>query len=237
MVSKVVIVSCIAIVAIVAAGIGSYYYFVINQADNVDSSSNDDGVPRIIAPNGTLTAQWWQWAISIPIATNPAADTTGEFCDEGQSGPVWHVAGSFGGPVERSCNIPVGKSILVPIINGECSEAEYPEQSTEEQLRGCALATNEGVSELMFSINGLTVEETVLRESHRIQSPLFIMTFPEDNIFGLPPVTTRAVSDGYWVLVEGLTAGNYDMHFRGAIIDPSGANNFITEATYHITVS
>ena len=40
---------------------------------------------------GEWTAAWWQWALSIPAERNPffPLDPTGEFCGEGQSGPVW----------------------------------------------------------------------------------------------------------------------------------------------------
>src|SRR5918998_839871 len=31
---------------------------------------------------GEWTAQWWQWAYSIPEDRNPVADQTGENCDE-----------------------------------------------------------------------------------------------------------------------------------------------------------
>jgi hypothetical protein len=58
------------------------------------------------------TARWWQWLLSIPEDRNPAADQTGENCDEGQSGPVWFLAGTFGGLNERVCTIPAGKSLL-----------------------------------------------------------------------------------------------------------------------------
>jgi hypothetical protein len=57
-----------------------------------------------------LTAQWWQWVLSIPTDNNPTLDTTGEDCMVGQQGPIWFLTGAnFGGetpPVTRSCSMP-----------------------------------------------------------------------------------------------------------------------------------
>jgi hypothetical protein len=45
-----------------------------------------------------LTAQWWQWVLSIPTDNNPTLDTTGKDCMVGQQGPIWFLTGAnFGG--------------------------------------------------------------------------------------------------------------------------------------------
>src|SRR5213594_853400 len=44
---------------------------------------------------GAWSARWWQWALSIPKATNPILDTTGANCAQAQSGPAWFLAGTF----------------------------------------------------------------------------------------------------------------------------------------------
>jgi len=184
---------------------------------------------------GEWTARWWQWVLSIPEDRNPAADETGQYCGEGQSGPVWFLAGTFGGLIERNCDIPAGKSILFPVINAECSYAEYPDLRTESELRSCAFSSNEGVSELMVTIDGQAIDESQLR-SYRVQSPLFNLTLSENNIFGLPASTTQAVSDGFWVFLPPLGSGQHEIHFRGATIDftTESQNNFVTESLYHI---
>src|SRR5271165_1067684 len=53
-----------------------------------------------------LSAEWWQWALSIPTSVNPLADTTGEKSMVGQHGPIWFLAGSStGGMVTRTCSV------------------------------------------------------------------------------------------------------------------------------------
>jgi len=53
---------------------------------------------------------------AIPAATNPALDTTGAHCAEGQAGPVWFLAGTFGGdPVTSHCIVSAGKALFFPL--------------------------------------------------------------------------------------------------------------------------
>ena len=69
------------------------------------------------------SAQWWQWAWSIPISFNPLFDTTGVDCavNQSRSQPVWFLAGvsGFNGSVTatRNCIVPAGNMIFFPIIN------------------------------------------------------------------------------------------------------------------------
>ena len=187
---------------------------------------------------GNWTARWWQWLYSVPEDRNPAADATGEKCHEGQGGPVWFLAGTFGGLNERNCEIPAEKSILFPLINAACSKLEYPELQTESELRNCAVSLNEAVTELMVTIDGQPISEQELR-SYRVQSPLFELNLPQGNILSGEQGSTQAVSDGFWVFVPPLPPGAHEIHFRGALVDFTTAsqNNFVTEALYHITIA
>src|SRR5262245_45548774 len=53
---------------------------------------------------GEWGAAWWQWALSIPADRNPLTDKTGEFCGEGQSGPVWFRGGAAASR-ETTCHV------------------------------------------------------------------------------------------------------------------------------------
>src|SRR5262245_45706748 len=80
-------------------------------APAVAQFQNDDSLKE-------LSAQCWQWALSIPAATNPVLDTNGQFCMVGQRGPVWFLAGTFvPGQTVRSCSIPEGVDLFFPVIN------------------------------------------------------------------------------------------------------------------------
>jgi hypothetical protein len=88
----------------------------------------------------------------------------------------------------------------------------------------------------MVSIDGQAINESQLR-TYRVQSPLFNVTFPSGNIYGLNEGLSQAVSDGYWVFLPPLTPGQHEIHLRGATIDYTTAstNNFVTESKYNIT--
>src|SRR6266571_4753392 len=65
-----------------------------------------------------LSAEWWQWAVSIPTSVNPQTDKTGEDCMVGQRGATWFLAGVFGGgTATRTCSIPQGTMLFFPVIN------------------------------------------------------------------------------------------------------------------------
>src|SRR5688572_14977685 len=72
--------------------------------------------PDVRKPSPDLTAGWWQTFLALPASSL-------ERCDLG-TGHVVFLAGTSGGTTTRSCTIPAGKSILVPLINVECSQAE-----------------------------------------------------------------------------------------------------------------
>ncbi len=101
-----------------------------NEIELFTTTSNPYGLTY-----GQWTARWWQWAYSIPRDVHPAYDDNGSYCAEGQSGPVWFLAGSYEHPADRYCTIAAGKAILLPILNSECPYAEFPNLNAEEELR------------------------------------------------------------------------------------------------------
>ena len=65
-----------------------------------------------------LSAEWWQWALSIPTSVNPLVDTTGEHCMVGQQGEKWFLAGFFGtGSAVRTCSVPASTQFYFPVVN------------------------------------------------------------------------------------------------------------------------
>ena len=67
------------------------------------------------------------------------------------------------------------------------------------------------VVHLEASVNGISLAGL---EKYRIQSTLFNFILPENNILRLPPQATQAVSDGNWVFLKPLPAGNYTIYLR-----------------------
>ncbi len=145
------------------------------------------------------------------------------------------LAGSSGAPIFRNCVVPAGKALLFGPINSECSTvAEDSTLKTEAQLKSCAVNDDvEGIAQA--TVYGVPLQSL---NSYKIHSLLFNFTFPQDNIFGARPGPTQVVSDGLWVFLQPLSAGNHIIHPRGVVLanPTTGTQSFAMDATYHLVV-
>jgi hypothetical protein len=184
---------------------------------------------------GQWSAKWWQWAVSIPNPNSPLNDTTGANCDVNQRGPVWFLAGTTGNPIDqpvmRTCTIPVGTAILIPIINAEWSTAEG-NCPIGSDLRACAKFYMDAVTFLQASIDGVPLNNLKM---FRAASPLFQFTAVEGNPFGIPAGTTNSVADGFWVMLHPLRPGTHTISFGGSLVTPNNPQ-FSTSVEYKLTV-
>ncbi len=106
-----------------------------------------------------------------------------------------------------------------------------PPSQLEEGLGLCAKNIVDLATIHVASIDGKAITNW---EDLRVLSPIFTITFIEDNAFGVTDfigIPQKAVSDGYWVLVKGLKPGEHTIVFKGGIRD-----FFETQTTYHITI-
>lgn len=183
---------------------------------------------------GEWSAKWWTWLMQIPSSVNPINDKMGEQCARNQQGPVWFLAGSQQ-TVERHCTIPHGMALFIPTFTTECSYAEDARLHTEEQLRSCAINSDQG-GVAQISIDGVNLKDL---QNYKVQSPLFNVIFPQDNIFGARPGPTQAISDGIFIIVQPLAPGNHVIHSSSGVVlgNPTlGAQGFASDVTYHLTV-
>jgi hypothetical protein len=229
--------------AIITGIVGGLFIIIINSSQFVQGQNNasPDALvfPVDSKPYGKSYADWsaiwWQWLLSIPEDKSPAGDSTGEDCGTNQQGPIWFLAGTFGGSAERTCTIPSGKAIMFSPINSECSYAEYPDEKTESDLLECAKTFQDQTTSAQVTINGTAIENL---DQFRIQSPPFNVTIPENNVFGVSSGPTQAVSDGLWVILKPLPVGEHKIGFKGSSVDfTTGAKNtFVSDANYNVIV-
>jgi hypothetical protein len=180
---------------------------------------------------GEWSARWWQWLLSIPAATNPNLDTTGANCTQQQSGPVFFLAGAFGGFVIRKCSVPAETALFFPISNVLAGAAVFDCEPTEPGvtcnlavLRSAAAAGQSPVT-LKAIIDGKPVKDL---NQQRVQSPVLTITYPDESVTGVPGGTYAPnVSDGYWLLLAPLSAGTHTIYFK--------SGDFL-EVTYNLTV-
>jgi hypothetical protein len=174
------------------------------------------------------TAKWWQWVLSITKTENPLIDQNGKNCANNQSGPVWFLAGTLKGPAERSCTIPAHKAILFPVINVEASTAEG-DGTTEKELAARVKFEMDQITDMRATISGTNVNEL---KQYRIQSPLFNVTLPTDNVLWLPAQTTKMMSEGYWLFLKPLEPRNYDLNSFGSCL----SGRIKIGISYHLTI-
>jgi hypothetical protein len=184
------------------------------------------------APYGEWIAKWWNWTSSIPKGEHPRDDFTPEKCAANQGGPVWFLADQLGGQEERTCSIPAGKAIFIPLLTGECGY-DVPEVKNDEDLRKCATAGDEyGVVEA--TVDGVKLKDL---ESYRTQPGYFNITNAENNIYDSPAGTYRAFADGYFVFLEPLPAGKHDVNLKVSVLNPiEPSYNYNADYTYHLNV-
>jgi hypothetical protein len=185
---------------------------------------------------GAWSARSWQWFFSLPEEVNPFFDATGEICGYGQSGPVFFLAGSFVS-VERSCVIPEGAHVLVPLIGSECSTVESPPffGRDEDELRRCASeAVDQAESAVDMSTMALTVDGETIADlaAYREATPLFRLWLPEENLLGSEQTVAESVADGYQVILSPLSLGEHEV----VITIPGPQDVGSVTITYALTV-
>jgi hypothetical protein len=163
-------------------------------------------------------AAFWTWALSQPTPTNPLIDATGENCDVGQSGRNWYLAGAFAGEtVVRSCTVPRGKTLVLPIFNflAAAFPTDPPELREVSYLREQVAIAEEAQVEL--EIDGKPVKKL---DRFFEESKVFHLTLPEDNIFGVTGSDRElspAVDAGYYVAIAPLPRGLHTIHAYGEL--------------------
>lgn len=177
---------------------------------------------------------WWQWALGAPADSNPVLDGTGAHCWVDQGHDRFYLAGTFGGPAERSCEVPAHTKLTFPLVNGffvngpgENYELDYMRAVLDEAM--------DGACNLYVFVDGeeLTEDYDALR---LVSDEPFDLDLPEGNVFGVAAGSYGpAVADGYYVTVKGLTPGVHTIEFGGAVCDGEQVL-FETAVSYELTV-
>jgi hypothetical protein len=163
-----------------------------------------------------LSALWWQWIAAITKDSPVLPDSTN--CEVGDKPFVrvarervsaFFLAGAFTtAAVERSCTIPLGTPVFLPVINGEISLLELDSGSTITDAQAAAVKQANALKVHRAWLDGRPVP--VLR--------LFVPQFPIDwvsgNAYGLSGYT-QAAADGYYVLIPHLSTGRHTVRILG----------------------
>ena len=206
------------------------------------------------------SAAWWQWLIPIPSDASqyPFNAQYGPECGNGaNAGDVWFLVGFFappGNPTVRTCQIPVGKALFIPIYNTECSTVEdVPFHLDVNDPTRCVDSFFNGEFQKIKNLQ-LTIDDQPIMldwDDYLITSEIFGFTLP--NPLANPPIdnnnlgvlsnacTTnpdgcRAKSKGYWIMLPPLSKGDHTISFYAERIRTNGALRNPVNTEYHIQV-
>ncbi len=165
-----------------------------------------------------LSQQWWQWAIASPAATNPLFDSSGAHAGTNNQGPVYFLAGNLGGLSVRSFDVPVGKPVFFPVLNA--FDAEVPGDPACGLPCAYGFLDGQGMTGAVHLHATLDGKDLLLAapDFRQRSTAFFPLDVPVDDPFGFPPPyegTLAAVSDGYWVALDGLSPGKHTLVFGG----------------------
>ncbi|MCV2359371.1 PEP-CTERM sorting domain-containing protein [Paucibacter sp. TC2R-5] len=202
---------------------------------------------QLIAPDALVAgydqrfrlAQFSQWWISIPAATNPLLDGPGANTQLGDQGGYFFLPGSFNAtPVVRNVTVRPDQTLLLnlQVVTG------WPDANeTEADLRfiaGHVLGTINSMSITVDGAPALLPAGYSSLGQFRQSTDLFPLHVGADNLGGWPAGIFPAISDGYLIAMEGLSAGNHQVRWtvNSSPTGPfAGQWTFEQDITYNIT--
>jgi hypothetical protein len=175
-----------------------------------------------------LVGAWTNWLVAEPIATNPAFDPDGRFCDRNQTGKVWFLASTFGGVVDRTCAVPAGKAIFLSLGGVFVSfSPEFPaagdtclQMATNVEKVRCDV--NDDVPTAPSISLEVILDGTPVEDLFAFRAPSqpggFTLRVPDPSFLtdlGLAPGDrSPAVADGYFLLLKPLKPGTHTLNLR-----------------------
>jgi hypothetical protein len=182
---------------------------------------------------------FWKWTLGIPAKDNPINDPTGEKCATGQlntNSSVFYLAFNNGGISERTCKVPAGKGLFIPVMQVELSDKDTP-GATVEELKLSAKTDQDSVNSLYLKIGDKEYNlEDLLK--YRTDTDGFDVDYADNGIFGIVEGgLTKAVADGYYIMTDPLPKGNHTVHYKSSLscLDPGCAEpNFAQDIKYNI---
>ena len=189
------------------------------------------GEQPVGATPAELSAELWQWLISIPLATNPGSDKIGEFAGIGQRGKFWFLPGNNGGVDLRTITLPADTSLFLPVFTALFFDDGTSGPVPEAEVRALLDEIVGHPTDLLVSVDFEALPRSAIQ---RVQSDVFTTVFPEHNIlsdFDVPAgVYDISLADTYYVLLKPLTPGKHTVIIRGATAD------FYSQTEYYINV-
>lgn len=165
---------------------------------------------------------FWRWLQARDPKQHPALDRSGQFCAEGQSGAVWFLAGGAAADrIERTCSVPFGSNIVVPVITAMFPSADLATCKATAEVTKLAPYS---MQNSFFEING--------KRFDRLQGYSASQSNCGEVVVNGKPAATNPVWMGIWVPLRPLPRGEHTISFGGRV----NAINVDRQVTYKIVV-
>ena len=178
-------------------------------------------------PFGSAYASWCEaWVkhiYSTPCDQNPLAITTENRNDPDQEGPVFFLAGTLGGTIERTATISADQGIFFPVLNYvatyPCPYAGFkpaPGQSLKDFLMRKAMEMVDQGTLISVTLDDRRITDLL---PYRVTTDLFYFN-------ALPELTCLdacvtgelqpALADGYWIMLRPLSPGRHKLQYKAS---------------------
>lgn len=191
--------------------------------------------------------EWYKWIYGIQYDEDchvPVDDSTGIYCDLGQSGDVFFLAGSFESDVAKvvrtKCVAPADTSLFFPLTNavgdngGVPIDMQLSDEENEAAIQELVDAVD--VKNLFASVDGLNVPNL---ERFKVDATEFSYTLPDEPNFytcsggsGVTGLIEPSYAAGYYVMLPPLSKGDHTIRF--GLDQP--ADLYTLDVTYKLTV-
>ena len=190
-------------------------------------------------------AKWWQWYVSVPKTHSPnnldyPNHIQNQTCSvlQDSSSPVFFLFTPYVEEkvADRTCDIPQGKAILIPIVSGEMDTGDPTLR--ENSTKGLIDSASSGNDNAVISVK---LDDIPLDFNHdqknRILTNPFEINLPEHNIWEEKekPGKYTGVAEGYYLLLKPLSIGNHTLYYEAGTGEPN-PNQYAQSVTYHLNV-
>jgi hypothetical protein len=198
-----------------------------------DPAADEELLRRVVVPpkvavasisQGAWSAKWWQWAASFLHEESPVADLTGQYCGNGQEGPVWFLAGTYESRlVTRHCTVPRDKYLFFPLINYVVAPPEGGSVGCKETALTAKGQTDDPLM-LVAEIDGTKVPG--LRQYRQASPRCFNLASRARSDVSIG----ATAANGYYLMLYPLAPGVHTLRFGGRL-------SALTQAvSYELTV-
>jgi hypothetical protein len=143
------------------------------------------------------------------------------------------------GRATRTCSVPEGTALFFPVNNSV--NIDTPGRVGSSKVFRSSNCAPSLLAPLMRHLNlSVQLDGVPIKKVRRVKSKVFAVALPEDNVFdalcgsnNVPAgIYSPAVDDGFYVLLDKLSAGKHTLKFQAK----DSKDKPVQNVTYYLTV-